>query len=175
MKTDIKSCRVKRLSTLPDFPHTLMYRRYKLGDYRLLTLCYVDIAEKLYHPDVTIVGTAICAPKDNPSHAIGRAIARGRASHLYTLWTEPDERGTSPQLKTVAYGQVRHPSLVELLHALGTPPYMAKAFMLSYGQRVAAPENRQLIDPGLLDAVDGNMIGRVENVRWVEISPHDKK
>lgn len=165
MKPDVKACRVKRLSWLPVVEHTHTYRRHKLGADRLLTLCYVDIAGQPHHKAVTIVGTAICSPYDNPSHKIGRAIAQGRASHLYNLWTEPDASGP------VAYGEVRHPTLVELLHALGTPPYMAKAFILPYEDRVRPPDNSSLCNP----IIEGGMVGEIDSVRWVEISPHDHR
>jgi len=138
-------------------------KRFAVKTWRV-TACYLDVKEEFLRAAPTVVGLAFCAPGDNFSYAIGRAIARGRAQQALTdllcrQLGSPRVHITAPAL-SLALSRVRWP--------LGT------AVICSDGFRLDKPLPMPL-NPVFQKALLTGEIGRVENVRFVSIDDESTK
>ena len=155
-------------------PHTATYQYVKLVGWSIpkwqdnarvrtwrATVCYLDIHEGGHPYDLpyTVAGLAFCAPGDNFSRAIGRAIAQGRAQQA--LADLLCKQAGSPHV------HLRSPALTHALERAHWP--QGNAVICSpYGFRLPKPEPVPL-HPLYGEALLTGEVGRVENVHFVSI------
>ena len=144
--------------------HTLGARGWRSGEVWHVTVCYLDVPPQVYPiapVGLTMVGLAFCAPPDQFSRKIGRAIAQGRARQgLVDM-----QAGKTAKM----YWRIQNPALLAMMKTIGWYPWvMYRTMRAPFQYRL--PEPRPLpLNPLFQKALFSGEVGRVENMRFISL------